>query len=91
MISDSLESCTKKTEFQKFKDYEKIKYKDLHRCVLSDTGVPNLHKRGYKMPGYREVIHGSTLEDGHLDPGQNSAFIRRPSFRSSSRHVTPSK
>lgn len=59
----------------------------MHRVVLGDTGVPSLHKRGYKMPGYREVIRNGNMDDEHLESGQNSAFLKRSSIKHSSKQV----
>lgn len=40
----------------RFKKFEYRTYKQMHRIVISDEGLPNLKKRAYKMPGYRKVL-----------------------------------
>ena len=39
----------------KLKDYEHNKYREWHKQVLNDTGMPNLQKRVYMMPGSQPV------------------------------------
>ena len=55
MISETVSSIHGKKEIQALKEYEHIKYKELHKVVLGDDGIPALKKRGFKMPGYRPV------------------------------------
>ena len=57
MISDSIKSYLKRgNELDDLIDHEERVYKEMHLTVLNDKGIPHLHKRGYKMPGYREVV-----------------------------------
>jgi hypothetical protein len=41
-------------------DFEHLVFKKLHKTVMVDKGLPNLKKRGFYMPGCRELL---TLED----------------------------
>lgn len=53
MIGDTILSCIAKKDHQKLKDYEHMKYRELHKSVLTDKGIPNLSKKGYGKEGYR--------------------------------------
>jgi len=39
-----------------YKDYEHGIFKRLHKTVMADKGLPNLKKRGFYMPGCRELL-----------------------------------
>jgi hypothetical protein len=57
-ISESLFSFLEKDceDYKKFKAFEYIAYKRIHKFVLQDEGIPNLKKRGYQMPGYKKIL-----------------------------------
>lgn len=48
--------------YEKYRAVEYDIYKDFHRGVLNDDGVPKLKKTAFKMPGYRKVLGGKSKE-----------------------------
>ena len=41
---------------KKLREFEYQKYKDQHRIVMTDSGLPNLEKRGYIVPGQNVMM-----------------------------------
>lgn len=48
--------------YENYKAVEYDIYKDFHRAVLNDDGVPLLKKTAFRMPGYRKVLGGKSKE-----------------------------
>lgn len=46
----------------KYKQVEYNLYKDFHRVVLNDDGIPMIKKTAFRMPGYRKVLGKKTVE-----------------------------
>jgi hypothetical protein len=42
--------------YARFKEQEYEIYRELHKEVLKDNGLPALRKSAFSMPGYRKVI-----------------------------------
>mmetsp|Transcript_31988 Transcript_31988/g.48966 ORF Transcript_31988/g.48966 Transcript_31988/m.48966 type:complete len:107 (-) Transcript_31988:2392-2712(-) len=40
-----------------FEEYQHLVFKNLHRDVITDNGIPNLKKRNFQMPGSREILN----------------------------------
>jgi len=60
MISAALESILDKNseKYHNFKYFEQITYKNFHRIVMDDQGLPTLKKREFEMPGFsRQVMN----------------------------------
>ena len=47
---------------EKYKTVEYEIYKDFHRIVLNDDGIPLIKKTAFRMPGYRKVFGGKQRE-----------------------------
>jgi hypothetical protein len=58
MISESLFSHldAQSPGHAAFKAFEYQAYKQIHKEVLADEGIPTLKKRAYQMPGYRKIL-----------------------------------
>jgi hypothetical protein len=60
MISSAVESFLEEDSemLDNFKLFEKNAYKNLHRIVVDDQGLPTLKKREFEMPGFsRQVMN----------------------------------
>ncbi len=53
MISEAMNFIMDKDEKRKLKQFEHLKYREWHKTVLNDTGIPTLQKRGFIMPGQK--------------------------------------
>lgn len=40
----------------KQKDFEIIKFKEFHKKVMNDNGIPALEKRGFIQPGTNQIV-----------------------------------
>ena len=43
-------------QYEKFKAQEQQNYKEFHRNILRDDGIPKLKKTTFRMPGYRKIL-----------------------------------
>ncbi|CDW82634.1 UNKNOWN [Stylonychia lemnae] len=57
MINESISQVVKKEKMNKLKEFEHNKYREWHKQVLNDTGMPNLQKRVYMMPGSQPIAN----------------------------------
>ena len=51
IVSESIQQVVKPKKYLKLKEFEHQKFREWHKVVLNDTGIPSLLKRGFKMPG----------------------------------------
>ena len=51
MISDTLAAVMETGQVSRLKEYEHHRYREWHKVVLNDNGLPTLQKRGFKIPG----------------------------------------
>ena len=54
-------------KYDKFKEAEYNIYKDFHRVVLDDDGIPDLKKTTFRMPGYRRILSDKEVTDYTID------------------------
>ena len=54
-------------KYEKFKEIEYEIYKDFHRLVLKDDGIPELKKTTFRMPGYRRILSDKEVTDYTID------------------------
>mmetsp|Transcript_35954 Transcript_35954/g.34973 ORF Transcript_35954/g.34973 Transcript_35954/m.34973 type:complete len:132 (+) Transcript_35954:578-973(+) len=57
MISETVGSFTSKREQDRLREYEGAKYKELHRLVLADQGIPNLPKKTYNRESFIQHLN----------------------------------
>jgi len=58
-------------------NYDIKKYKGMHELILSDTGLPNLNKRGYKIPDpeFIEQKLAAIENDASVDDDEDLASL----------------
>ena len=71
MIGETLQAFLSKKDISKLKDFEHLKYKELHKQVLLDKGIPNLPKKGYGKEGHKQV-----LTENREEPIGNSPYTK---------------
>eukprot|EP00347_Sterkiella_histriomuscorum_P000315 403376352 len=62
MISDSIAQVVKKDKVLKLKEYEHNKFRDWHKQILNDTGLPQLQKRHYMLPGQSQPVENNNKD-----------------------------
>ena len=62
VISENFKAILKDShdKYMKQKDFEHLKFKELHKNVMKDNGIPDLEKRGFIMPGQSQVVVNNT-------------------------------
>ena len=72
-MSLSPEDLREKERYDKFKAGEYSIYKEFHKAILVDEGIPSLKKTSFSIPGYRQILSNKEKEMYTID---NEAHLK---------------